>query len=100
VMFNVGEIDTDEAGDETPQFHNRLRSAVWEGTDRPLFGIPVALSLMVFYALCAQCAATLAVIGRETNSWHWPVFTFAYMTTLAYFGALVTYQIAFRIMTG
>jgi ferrous iron transport protein B len=48
---------------------------------------------MVFFALCAQCAATLAVIGRETNSWRWPAFTFAYMTTLAYLGALVTYQV-------
>ena len=35
---------------------------------------------MVFFALCAQCAATLAVIRRETNSWRWPAFTFAYMT--------------------
>jgi len=48
---------------------------------------------MVFFALCAQCAATLAVIKRETNSWRWPAFTFAYMTILAYLGALVTYQL-------
>jgi ferrous iron transport protein B len=48
---------------------------------------------MVFFALCAQCAATLAVIKRETNSWRWPAFTFAYMTTLAYLGAFVTYQV-------
>ena len=41
---------------------------------------------MVFFALCAQCAATLAVIRRETNSWRWPAFTFAYMTVLAYCG--------------
>ncbi len=41
---------------------------------------------MVFFALCAQCAATLAVIRRETNSWRWPAFTFAYMTALAYVG--------------
>jgi ferrous iron transport protein B len=47
---------------------------------------------MVFFALCAQCAATLAVIKRETNSWGWPVFTFVYMTGLAYVAAFVTYQ--------
>ncbi len=39
-----------------------------------------------FFALCAQCAATLMVIRRETNSWRWPIFTFAYMTGLAYLG--------------
>jgi ferrous iron transport protein B len=100
VMFNLGEIETEDPGAGASQFHNRLRTATWEGTNRPLFNIPVALSLMVFYALCAQCAATLAVIGRETNSWRWPVFTFAYMTTLAYLGALATYQIASAIMSG
>jgi ferrous iron transport protein B len=53
---------------------------------------------MVFFALCAQCAATLAVIRRETNSWRWPAFTFAYMTALAYIGALITYQVTIRFI--
>ena len=57
-----------------------------------LFNVPVALSLMVFFALCCQCGATLAVIRRETRSIRWPAFTFVYMTTLAYIGAFVTYQ--------
>ena len=70
-----------------------LRNATLNGTDRKVFNIPVALSIMVFFALCAQCAATLAVIRRETNSWRWPAFTFAYMTALAYLGALITYQV-------
>jgi len=33
------------------------------------------------------------VIRRETNSWRWPVFSFVYMTVLAYVGAFLTYQI-------
>ena len=33
------------------------------------------------------------MIRRETQSWLWPLFTFTYMTTLAYVAALVTYQI-------
>ena len=52
---------------------------------------------MVFFALCAQCASTLVVIKRETNSWGWPAFTFVYMTALAYVGALVTYQVGMWI---
>jgi ferrous iron transport protein B len=59
----------------------------------PVYTTPVALSVMVFFALCAQCAATLMVIRRETNSRFWPAFTFGYMTALAYVGALVTYQV-------
>ncbi len=99
VMFNLGDISSDDVT-SSQELHARLRSATREGSNEPVFNIPVALSLMVFYALCAQCAATLAVIRRETNSWRWPVFTFAYMTTLAYLGALVTYQLASRILTG
>ena len=55
--------------------------------------MPVALSLMVFFALCAQCAATLVVIKRETDSWRWPAFTFGYMTRWHTSAALVTYQV-------
>ena len=56
----------------------------------PVFNIAVALSLMVFFALCAQCASTLAVIRRESGHWGWAAFTFGYMTVLAWLaGALV-----------
>ena len=64
---------------------------------RKVYTLPVAFSVMVFFALCAQCAATLVVIKRETNSWRWPIFTFVYMTALAYVGALLTYQIGSRL---
>ncbi len=62
----------------------------------PVYTIPVALSIMVFFALCAQCVSTLLVIRRETNSWFWPFLSFTYMTVLAYVGALVTYQVGTR----
>jgi ferrous iron transport protein B len=90
VLFGLGE-DVDE---QSTQLRHSLKNATWDGSDRKLFGLPVALSIMVFFALCAQCSSTLAVIKRETKSWRWPVFTFAYMTTLAYFAALLTFQIS------
>ena len=64
---------------------------------RPVYTPAVALSLMVFFALCCQCGATLATIKRETGSWGYAVFTFAYMTSLAYLGALVVYQVGSRL---
>jgi ferrous iron transport protein B len=87
VIYNLG---ADEAEDS---LGDSLRAATWDGTERPVFNVPVALSLMVFFALCAQCASTLAVMKRETNSWKWPAFTFIYMTALAYVAALLTYQL-------
>jgi ferrous iron transport protein B len=81
----------DEADEQS--LADRLRSAVWPD-GRPVFTLPMVLGLLVFYAWCLQCAATLAVIRRETNSWRWPVFAWAYMTTLGYGGALLIYQLA------
>jgi ferrous iron transport protein B len=65
-----------------------------------LFNIPVALSVMVFFALCAQCSSTLVVIRRETGNWGWPALCFVYMTALAYLGALLTYQVGIRLIGG
>ena len=84
--------DVDESNQ---QLWSAIREAKWPD-GQPVYGVPVALSIMVFFSLCAQCAATLMTIRRETNSWRWPLVTFSYMTLLAYFAALVTYQVAIR----
>ena len=82
-----GDVDEESKG-----LRGALANSKWPD-GRPVYTTPVALSLMVFFALCAQCAATLMVIKRETNSWRWPIFTFVYMTALAYVAALLTYQV-------
>jgi ferrous iron transport protein B len=92
VVYNLGSVDFEQSKGQT-QLQTQLRNATWDGSLRPVFTVPMALGLMVFFALCAQCAATLVIIKRETNSWRWPAFTFTYMTVLAYLGALATYQI-------
>jgi ferrous iron transport protein B len=85
-------------GNEVDKDNNQgLITSLQNATDsegRKVYSLPVALSIMVFFALCAQCAGTLMTIKRETNRWIWPVFTFVYMTSLAYVGALITYQVA------
>ena len=92
VIYNLGDVNLEEEEGQT-QLQSQLRNATWDGTQRPVFTLPTALGLMVFFALCAKCEATLVIIKRETNSWRWPVFTFTYMTVLAYLGAMATYQI-------
>jgi ferrous iron transport protein B len=81
----------DEADEAT--LSARLKSATWPD-GRPVFTMPMVLGLLIFYACCLQCAATLAVIRRETNSWRWPVFAWTYMTSIGYFGALLVYQLS------
>ena len=91
ILYDVGEADPDG-----------LQSAVrreWAADPvRGKYPVAVALSVLVFFALCMQCASTLAVIRRESGGWAWPAFTFAYMTALAYVGALVTFQVG-RLLT-
>jgi ferrous iron transport protein B len=91
VIYNLGDVDPGEE-EGASLLIRQLRAATWDGSDRKVFTLPVALSIMVFFALCAQCASTLVVIGKETGSWVWPLVTFGYMTGLAWLGAFVTYQ--------
>jgi len=87
-IFNLGETDAKSA-----PLREVLRRAEREDGTK-LFSLATGLSIMVFFALCCQCAATLAVMRRETNSWRWPAAAFLYMTTLAYVVATATYQVA------
>ncbi|MBM4076932.1 MAG: hypothetical protein FJ267_14985 [Planctomycetes bacterium] len=83
-------------GEEIEENDSNLQQAMRESrwTDgRPVYSMAVAASIMVFFALCSQCMSTLVVIRRETNSWFWSIFTFCYMTGLAYLGAMFVYQV-------
>lgn len=80
----------DEADEAT--LSERLRASTWpDGTQ--VFTLPMVIGLMIFYACCLQCAATVATIRRETNSWRWPIFAWSYMTIIGYVGALLAYQL-------
>jgi ferrous iron transport protein B len=81
----------DQADDAS--LRGRLQAATWPD-GRPVFTLPMVLGLLLFYAWCLQCAATLAVIRRETNSWRWPIFAWTYMTILGYGGALAIFQLS------
>jgi ferrous iron transport protein B len=87
--YNVGS-DVDEESDSLRQ---ALHEAQWPD-GRPVYSMAVALSIMVFFALCCQCGATVATIRREANSWKWAGFAFVYMTALAYVAAFGVYQLA------
>lgn len=79
-----------EADEQT--LAGRLQAAT-RADGSAVFTLPMVLGLLLFYAWCLQCAATLAVIRRETNSWRWPIFAWCYMTALGYGGALLVYQL-------
>jgi ferrous iron transport protein B len=83
IIFSLGGDVDESSGD----LRDALHHAKWPD-GRPLMTPWNAVSMMVFFALCCQCMATLATIKRETNGWKWPVVAFTYMTALAYIAAV------------
>jgi len=92
-IYSVGS-DEDFGG-----LRDALRDQVDPVTGKRAFGLPVALSLLVFFVFALQCTSTIAVMARETGSWRWPAFAFAYMLGLAYSASFLTYRIAGALLT-
>ena len=82
----------DEVDETDTRLLDRLRRAERpDGT--PVFTTGLAIGLMIFFAFCLQCMATVAIMRRETNGWKWPIAAWCYMTGLGYLGALLAYQL-------
>ncbi len=98
-LHSLGEVDAGafDLGALQPEDRDEgLRGALRRsrGADgRPTMDGLIALGLMAFFALCSQCVSTLGVIRRETHGWRWPVFSFVYMTVLAWLVAVAIHQI-------
>lgn len=86
-LYSVGTSD-----DVNQTLSEKMRAARRsDGT--PVYTLATGLSLLIFYAFAMQCMSTLAIVKRETRSWKFPAFQFAYMAALAYLGALLVYQV-------
>lgn len=97
VVSTLGIIYAVESEDDDTLLREKLAAATWPD-GKPVFTGAVALAVMVFFALCLQCGSTVAVMAREAG-WKWAGFAFAYMTGLAWAGAVATYQIGRAVWT-
>ena len=87
LVYGIGEeVDADSVA-----LRDRIR-AERRPDGRPVYTPLSGLSLLVFFALAAQCMSTLAVVKRETGGFGWPAFLFAYMTALAWVSSFALYQ--------
>jgi ferrous iron transport protein B len=80
LIYSLGDVD------ETSQALQTTLAAAWT--------LPMALSFIAWYVYAPQCFATLATVRRETNSWKWTGFMFAYLVGLAYLASLITFNVA------
>ncbi|MFM7067568.1 MAG: ferrous iron transporter B, partial [Gammaproteobacteria bacterium] len=58
------------------------------------WGLPTALSLLVWFVFAPQCISTLAVVKRETNGWRWALVMTGYLFALAYLASFITFHLA------
>jgi ferrous iron transport protein B len=86
-IYSIGSSDNDVA------LRAKMKTATFEDSGAPVYSLATALSLLVFYALAMQCMSTLAIVARETGTWKWALFQFAYMSLLAYLGAWAVYNL-------
>jgi ferrous iron transport protein B len=88
-VYNVGSADESDSGKRA--LAQTLREQK-RPDGSPLYTPLLAVTLMVFYVFALQCASTVAVVRRETNSWKWPVFQWLYMGALAWILAFITWH--------
>jgi ferrous iron transport protein B len=86
IVFGIAEAD-----EESQSLRASLQEAR-HADGSPLMTPLAGVSLMVFFVLACQCMSTIGVVRRESGSWGWPVFMFAYMSVLAYGASLLVYQ--------
>ena len=68
-------------------------AAVHAGLAGMGFGALNAYCMMVFCLLYIPCAATIAVIHRESGSWKWTAFSVCFQVAVAYLLSFLIYQI-------
>ena len=91
-VASLGTVYAIEGGKEAADQIGQVLAGNWS--------LATALALLAWYVFAPQCASTLAVIRRETGSWRWMAVTFAYMFTLAYLAAFITYNVAILFGAG
>jgi len=86
-IYSVGDTDNEDT------IKNKMQAEVNPATGAKIFNFASGISLLLFYAFAMQCASTLAVTKKETNSWKWPAAQLVFMSGLAYVVALAAYQL-------
>ena len=88
ILYGVNDISTEaEDADDT--------ATILMGTTMATSFTPAAaIAFMVFTQLYSPCVTALGTIKKETHSWKWMGFAFAYTCAVAWCISLIVYQIA------
>jgi ferrous iron transport protein B len=86
-IYSVGDTQNEST------IKNKMQAEINPVTGKKVFNFASGVSLLLFYAFAMQCASTLAITKKETNSWKWPLAQLIFMSSLAYVVAFFAYQV-------
>ena len=86
-IYSVGGSDNEDT------IKNKMQAEINPETGVKVFNFASGISLLLFYVFAMQCASTLAITRKETNTWKWPLAQLIFMSGFAYVVALVAYQL-------
>ena len=86
-IYSVGGTENEDT------IKNKMGAEINPETGAKIFNFASGISLLLFYAFAMQCASTLAITKKETNTWKWPLGQLIFMSGLAYIVALIAFQI-------
>lgn len=90
-MATIYSIGSDADNEDT--IKHRMQAELNPATGQPMYTPALAFSLLIFYVFAMQCMSTIAIVYRETKGWKWPAIQFVYMTSLAYLGSFLVYNL-------
>lgn len=92
-MATIYSLEEPEDNSHMSGLREQMLAQVDPETGEKVYSTATALSLLIFYAFAMQCMSTLAVTKKETGGWKWTFVMLGYLTALAYFASLLTYQL-------
>lgn len=91
IVYSAGDVEDDQSTLADAMKNDR------DSSGKPVWTVPVAISLLVWFVLAMQCMSTVAIVRRETGGWSWAIGQLVYMNAVAYLAAMIVYQVCSRI---
>lgn len=95
-MALVFQVPDDGLDEDPSTLRERIQVVTYDAGPRAgqiIFAPHTGLALLVFVALYIPCIAVISGIRKEAGSWKWAILSILYTTAIAYFAALIIFQI-------
>jgi ferrous iron transport protein B len=100
IVSTMGVLYQSDSGD-TINLQNKIKNETFTSgkqKGKKVFNTPSALAFLIFVLIYFPCIGVIATIKNESGHWGWAIFTVFYTTFLAWFAALIVFQVGSLIV--